>query len=98
MKELQNDANFFTQIFYIRIAFPPLQIRSFDEVKIFKYMYCTKKGSTKVFFQYSETARTDAKSKMERFVLIINVWKQLTIVKKSLQSNNPEIEFQTDGA
>ena len=63
--------------FLHKTAFQPfvrhrLQIRSFDEVKIFKYTYCTNKGRSRI----------DAKSKMERFVLIINGWKPLTIVKK----------------
>ena len=33
-----------------------LQIRSVDEVKIFKYTCCAIKGRTKVFLWYSETA------------------------------------------
>ena len=48
-----------------------LQIRSFQEVKIFKYTYCEKDGS-----------RTDTKSRMEHFVLVINGWKLSIIVKK----------------
>ena len=31
---------------------------------------------------FRDGSRTDAKSKMERFVLMINGWKPLTIVKK----------------
>ena len=33
---------------------------------------------------FRDGSRTDAKSKMERFVLIINGWKPLTIVKKNV--------------
>ena len=53
-----------------------MQIRSFQEVKIFKYTYCEKDGS-----------RTDTKSRMKHFVLVINGWRLLIIVKKNLHIN-----------
>ena len=54
-----------------------LKIRSFDELKISKYTGCAKEGSTKVFLKsvlkpFRDKSRTDATSKKERFVLIIN--------------------------
>ena len=41
-----------------------------------------KKGSESLSIVFRDGSRTDAKSKMERFVLVINGWKPLIIVKK----------------
>ena len=122
-----------------------MKIRSFDALKISKYTGCAKEGSTKVFLKsvlksFRDESRTDATSKKERFVLIINghlyiiftylyidsiyvnvelsssnVDKRNTHMSKRIKSclkimmfyqssefnpfwNNPEPEFQTDGA
>ena len=64
-----------------------MQIRSFQEVKIFKYTCCEKKGSYGLSIVFRDGSRTDAKSKMERFVLVINGWKPLAIVKKIIYTN-----------
>ena len=58
MKVLQNNANmrFCTKRRPMRQKFVchRVQMRSLNEVKIFKCTCCTKKGSTRVFLWYSE--------------------------------------------
>ena len=56
-----------------------LQIRFFDKGKIFKY--------TSLSIVFRDGSRTDTKSKMERFALIITDWKPLTIFEKNLYIN-----------
>ena len=41
-----------------------------------------KKGSQSLSIVFRDGSRTYAKSQIERFVLVINGWKSLTIIKK----------------
>ena len=57
----------------------------FDLSKKSKYLnihVAKKKGSLSLSIVFRDGSRTDAKSKMESIMLVINGWKPLIIVKK----------------
>ena len=80
----------FRDFFYINTAFLSVKnsfvtVCKFDLSTNSKYLniHVTRKRAVlNLSIVFREGSRTEAKSKMERFVLKINGWKPLTIVKK----------------